>query len=92
MGGQGVISVLANAFPIRFKKIKESAFGGNHVAASRELSKLLEINGPMYEEGNPVGIKYLLSLMGVCSPFVRLPLVKASKGLESRIASLWAKK
>ncbi|HMG92572.1 MAG TPA: 4-hydroxy-tetrahydrodipicolinate synthase [Chryseolinea sp.] len=92
MGGQGVISVLANAFPTGFKKIKESAFAGNHVAANRELSKLLEINGPMYEEGNPVGIKYLLSVMGLCNPFVRLPLVRASKGLESKITSLQAKK
>lgn len=92
MGGQGVISVLANAFPVAFKKIKESAFAGKHVAAYRELSKLLEINGPMYEEGNPVGIKYLLSIMGICGPYVRLPLVRASKGLESKIASLRAKK
>ncbi len=92
MGGQGVISVLANAFPVTFKKIKESAFAGKHVAAYRELSKLLEINGPMYEEGNPVGIKYLLSIMGICGPYVRLPLVRASKSLESKIASLRAKK
>jgi 4-hydroxy-tetrahydrodipicolinate synthase len=92
MGGQGVISVLANAFPVPFKKIKESALAGKHVAAYRELSKLLEINGPMYEEGNPVGIKYLLSIMGICGPYVRLPLVRASKGLENKIAALQAKK
>ena len=91
MGGQGVISVLANAFPVAFRKIKESAFAGKHVAAYRELSKLLEINGPMYEEGNPVGIKYLLSIIGICGPYVRLPLVRASKSLESKIASLRAK-
>jgi 4-hydroxy-tetrahydrodipicolinate synthase len=92
MGGQGVISVLANAFPGSFKRMKDSAFAGNHVVVNRELSKLLEINGPMYEEGNPVGIKYLLSTMGLCTPFVRLPLVKASKGLENKITSLRAKK
>jgi len=92
MGGQGVISVLANAFPIAFKKIKESALGGKHVAAYRELSKMLEINGPMYEEGNPVGVKYLLSLMNLCGPYVRLPLVKASKGLQTKIDGLYAKK
>jgi 4-hydroxy-tetrahydrodipicolinate synthase len=92
MGGQGVISVLANAFPLTFKKTKENAFAGKHVAAFREISKLSEINGPMYEEGNPVGIKYLLSLMGLCTPHVRLPLVKASKGLEGKIAALYTKK
>ena len=92
MGGQGVISVLANAFPLPFKKIKEHAFAGKHVAASRELSKMLEMNGPMYEEGNPVGIKSLLSLMNLCGPYVRLPLVRASKGLEAKIAGIHAKK
>ena len=92
MGGQGVISVLANAFPTAFKKIKENAFKGKHVAAYKELSKMLEINGPMYEEGNPVGVKCLLSLMNLCGPYVRLPLVKASKGLQNKIAALYAKK
>ena len=92
MGGQGVISVLANTFPVAFRKIKESALAGKHVASCRELSKMLEINGPMYEEGNPVGIKYLLSLMNLCDPYVRLPLVKASKGLQTKIAALYAKK
>lgn len=92
MGGQGVISVLANALPIAFRKIKENAFAGKHVAANRELSKMLEINGPMYEEGNPVGVKYLLSLMNLCGPYVRLPLARASKGLEAKIAAIYAKK
>ena len=92
MGGQGVISVLANAFPVAFKKIKDNAVAGKHIAAYRELAKMLEINGPMYEEGNPVGIKYLLSEMNLCDPYVRLPLVKASRGLESKIAGIYAKK
>jgi 4-hydroxy-tetrahydrodipicolinate synthase len=39
----------------------------------------------MYEEGNPVGVKYVLSELGVCSEYVRLPLVKASTGLKKRI-------
>ena len=92
MGGQGVISVLANAYPVAFRKIKDYALAGRHVVAYRELSKMLEINGPMYEEGNPVGIKYLLSLMNICQPYVRLPLVRASKGLGAKIAGLYAKK
>jgi len=85
MGAKGVISVLANAFPIIFKKIKDNLFAGRHSKACQEQLKLLEINGPMYEEGNPVGVKYLLSEMKVCSPYVRLPLVAASDGLKRRI-------
>jgi 4-hydroxy-tetrahydrodipicolinate synthase len=90
MGGKGVISVLANAYPLVFKKIKEYAFAGNHTKASLEQFKLLEINGPMYEEGNPVGVKYLLSGINVCGPHVRLPLVPATEGLKKKITTILA--
>jgi 4-hydroxy-tetrahydrodipicolinate synthase len=85
IGGVGVISVLANAFPIAFKKITENAKDGNYGKASAETFKFLEINGPMYEEGNPTGVKYLLSLMKICKPHVRLPLVEPSTGLRKKI-------
>jgi len=85
IGGAGVISVLANALPKVFLKIKEYAQAGNLPKAQHEQFKLLEINGPMYEEGNPVGVKYLLSLMGICPPHVRLPLAEASKVLKEKI-------
>jgi len=84
-GGVGVISVLANAYPGVFKKIKDFAFAGKLAAAQKEQFKLLDINGQMYEEGNPVGIKYLLSLLGVCEPHVRLPLVNPSDNLKKKI-------
>jgi 4-hydroxy-tetrahydrodipicolinate synthase len=85
VGGVGVISVLANAYPVIFRRIKEYAFAGTFAKAQREQFKLLDINGPMYEEGNPVGIKYLLSLKGICEGYVRLPLVPASKSLQQKI-------
>jgi 4-hydroxy-tetrahydrodipicolinate synthase len=89
MGGKGVISVLANAYPVIFKKLKTYAESGNMVRSSQELSKLLDINGPMYEEGNPVGVKYLLSKMGICESHVRLPMIEASRGLKSKIDKLF---
>jgi 4-hydroxy-tetrahydrodipicolinate synthase len=85
IGGVGVISVLANAYPIIFKKIKEHASAGKYGKAQTELFKLLEINGPMYEEGNPVGLKYLLKLMNLGNGKVRLPLVPASIILQKKI-------
>ncbi|MGC3946874.1 MAG: 4-hydroxy-tetrahydrodipicolinate synthase [Chryseolinea sp.] len=88
MGGKGVISVLANAYPAIFQRVKTNADAGNMIKASQELTKLLEINGPMYEEGNPVGVKHLLSRMGICGPAVRLPLVPASESLKAKIDRL----
>lgn len=88
MGGKGVISVLANTHPVVFRKMKEYSLAGNFLKASQECFKLLDINGPMYEEGNPVGVKSLLATIGVCEDTVRLPLVSASEGLKNRIATL----
>jgi 4-hydroxy-tetrahydrodipicolinate synthase len=85
IGGVGIISVLANAYPVIFKKIKEFAFVGKYSKAQIEMFKLLEINGSMYEEGNPVGLKYLLKLMGIGNGKVRLPLVSASNALQKKI-------
>lgn len=88
IGAVGVISVLANAFPVIFKKMKEYSVGGNFTKAATEQFRLLEINGPMYEEGNPVGVKHVLKLMNICSSEVRLPLVSASTNLQKKIEKL----
>jgi 4-hydroxy-tetrahydrodipicolinate synthase len=89
LGGKGVISVLANAYPVVFRKMKEWSFGGNYTKASQEQFKLLDINGPMYEESNPVGLKTLLAEMGICLNHVRLPLTTASTGLQKKIAGIY---
>lgn len=85
IGAKGVISVLANAYPVVFQKMKEFSFAGDFGKASREQFKILEINGPMYEEGNPVGVKQVMADMGLCSNNVRLPLVPASETLKAKI-------
>ena len=90
IGGVGVISVLANAFPIVFKNMKESALANNYGKAQKELFKLVDINAPMYEEGNPVGVKQLLHYMGICGPFVRLPLMTASQKLSEKIKVIYS--
>ena len=89
IGGVGVISVLANAFPLTFKRMKDFALAGNYVKAQKELFTLVDINGPMYEEGNPVGVKQLLHEMGICGPQVRLPLTLASAKLVEKIKSIY---
>lgn len=91
VGSKGVISVLANAFPGIFRKMKEYAFENQFSKAAKEQFSLLEINGAMYEEGNPVGIKYLLAEMGICEPFTRLPFAPASSSLQKKIIAHYGK-
>ena len=81
LGGQGVISVLANAYPEIFKEICH----GDLEISKNAAFKLLDINPMMYEESNPVGLKFLMSELGICGDAVRLPLVKASESLKERV-------
>jgi 4-hydroxy-tetrahydrodipicolinate synthase len=85
IGAQGVISVLANAFPEIFAKMTHLALENNFAQSNQELYKLLEINPLMYEEANPVGIKQVLEYLGVCGNQVRLPLLSASENLKAKI-------
>jgi 4-hydroxy-tetrahydrodipicolinate synthase len=91
IGGVGIISVLANALPQVFRKIKENFDAGRLSQAQAAQFKLLDINSPMYEEGNPTGVKYLLHLKGICQPHVRLPLSEASVELQKKIRTLYKK-
>lgn len=82
IGGSGVISVLANALPTTFKALIE----GDDFSSRQAAYSILELNGLMYEEGNPVGIKNLLLHLGIIqTDQVRLPLLRASQGLSDRI-------
>jgi 4-hydroxy-tetrahydrodipicolinate synthase len=82
IGGTGVISVLANAIPSSFKTLIE----GNESSSLQAAFSILKLNGLMYEEGNPVGIKNLLLHLGIIqTDQVRLPLLRASQGLSDKI-------
>lgn len=85
IGCQGVISVVANAFPDTFSQMVRLGMEGQYPEAARLLYTLLDLNPLLYEESNPVGIKTVLDLKGICQPHVRLPLVPASDSLRKRI-------
>lgn len=88
IGGSGVISVLANAFPDTFKQLTH----GEHEAALKATYSLLSLNALMYLEGNPVGIKNLLYHMGIISSDqVRLPMLRASFELSNQIKTAFQK-
>ena len=85
IGGVGIISVLANAFPEKFKQISSSGLKGDFKKASKAAFQLLSINPLMYQESNPVGVKFVLNELGICEEWVRLPLVSASASLKEEI-------
>ena len=89
-GGVGVISVLANAYPAETKEIVTLALNNQMEEAEQKLQALDAFIASLFEEGNPVGIKTALSLKGVCSSTMRLPLVAGSEALEAKMQTLIA--
>ena len=84
-GAEGIISVVANAFPKRFADMTRAALAGDFVTAREGLFRFLPLNPLLYEESNPVGVKAALEALGVCGATVRLPLLEATEGLKERI-------
>jgi 4-hydroxy-tetrahydrodipicolinate synthase len=85
IGATGVISVLANALTKQMCEIVNYGLK-NHFDKAREvLYSISVINGLMYKEGNPAGVKGLLEIIGICSSYVRPPLAKASEHLIKEI-------
>ena len=86
-GFEGVISVLANAFPREVSTMLNAALASDFQASREQLFFLEKFNEQMYRESNPVGLKELLSQLKLCSNRVRLPLVRASEHLAQDISS-----
>jgi 4-hydroxy-tetrahydrodipicolinate synthase len=85
-GADGVISVVANAFPEKFSKMVKSALQGDFAVSRKEHYDLLPVTKMFFEEGNPGGVKVALNKRGLMQEFMRLPLFPVSEGLRSRIS------
>jgi 4-hydroxy-tetrahydrodipicolinate synthase len=88
IGGVGVMSVIANAFPQQFTTMIHQALAGDYRSAQKELGKFLTIDPFLYEEGNPVGVKKLLEIQGLFGAQVRMPLASASAELGQKLAQI----
>jgi len=87
-GADGLISVIANSYPKECAAMVKYGMSGDFSAARKLHYKLLDITNAIFTEGNPSGIKGLLSLQKVCEEHVRMPLVPASKILMNRMTQL----
>jgi len=91
LGGIGVISVLANAFPAKLSKLVSFALNGE-IENARELhfqfSGLLDL---LFQDGNPAGIKAVLHQKNMISNTLRLPLTPVSESIYNEISRLLPK-
>ena len=79
VGGYGGISVIGNALPSQFSSLVKSALDGDYKKARELNNQIYDLHKWLYIEGNPVGIKTAMEILGLCSNEVRLPLNPISK-------------
>jgi len=89
-GGSGVISVIGQAFPKEFSDMIQLGLEGKNKEAYEIHYKMMDIINYIFEENNPAGIKAVLQELNICASTVRLPLVKATDNLQSKIANFVA--
>ncbi|MEL6251204.1 MAG: 4-hydroxy-tetrahydrodipicolinate synthase [Bacteroidota bacterium] len=85
LGGDGIISVTANAFPDKFSQMVRASLSGDWDQARKFHYEMMPLTKLNFAEGNPVGVKCLMNLLGVCKSEVRLPLVQATKELGEKM-------
>ena len=88
MGAEGVISVIGQSHPKDFSDMVSFGLSGNKKLANQIHYKLYNFYGPLYAEGNPVGVKACLEMLGVCKAVVRLPLIEASNTIKNELKKL----
>lgn len=85
IGMQGVISVIANAYPLKFSTMVRMALGGDFNNALFHHYELLDAMKQIFADGSPGGIKVILEVLGLCSGGVRLPLAPASDAVKAKL-------
>ncbi len=85
IGADGVISVIANVLPKKFSDMVRSCLKNDYESAAAEHLSMIDFIDLLFIEGNPVGVKTVLNLMGVCKDNLRLPLVKGTNDLREKL-------
>ncbi|HXH18154.1 MAG TPA: 4-hydroxy-tetrahydrodipicolinate synthase [Chitinophagales bacterium] len=85
LGCDGVISVIANAFPKDFSEMVRAALNYDVIRSRKLHYKLLDMMSLLFREGSPAGVKCALELLGVCGSTVRLPLAPVSENLRKEM-------
>lgn len=88
LGADGVISVVANAYPADFSEMVRLCLKGEYSEAKCLHYRYTDIINSMFAEGSPSGVKAYLSEMGLCQNTFRLPVWPVSAKLHEQIKEL----
>ena len=87
-GAVGVISVIGNALPKEFSKMIRLEFKGEYEAARKIHHRFTDLFSLLFVDGNPAGVKCVLSEMGMIKNILRLPLVPTRITTMQRISEI----
>ncbi len=87
-GAEGLISVVANAYPAEYSEMVRLCLKGNFTEAQTLHYKYTDIIASMFAEGSPSGVKAYLSEMGHCQDTFRLPVWPVSDKHHSKIREM----
>ena len=88
VGGQGVISVLANILPAEVRKLTDAMLANDLAKATAQHKRLFPLFRAMFWETNPITIKAALAMAGMIQNELRLPMVPLSAKLRQPLAEL----
>ncbi len=90
LGAEGVISVIANAYPRQFSEMTRAALNNEWDSARKAHFQLLDMMNLIFDEGNPTGVKAAMYVQGLLANNLRLPLIRSSNYLLERISAAHA--
>ena len=90
-GAAGAISVIGNALPKEVSRMIRLEFSGEYEPARRIHHMFTELYSLLFVDGNPAGVKALLSEMGLIENELRLPLVPTRIATMQQMADILRK-
>ena len=84
-GGDGCISVTANVAPALCSEMHTAWQRGDIATVRRINERLIPLHDALFAETSPAPVKYAASLLGLCDPHLRLPLVPVSEGTKQQV-------
>ncbi len=84
-GGRGCISVTANVAPKLCAEFQEATLAGDYGKALEIQDRLMPLHKALFVETSPGPVKYACSLLGLCTPFARLPMVEIAEASRQAV-------
>lgn len=84
-GGVGCISVTGNIAPKLCSEFQEATLKGDYATALKLQDRLMPLHHAMFVETSPGPVKYAASLLGICEPEARLPMVPVTEATKKAV-------